>query len=63
MVMLKALVVLPAIFSALTVKLNEPAIAGLPIIVPVPQSRAKPGGKLLVCSDQNIGVVPVALSV
>lgn len=57
-----AFVSLPAEFVALIVKLNVPAVVGVPEITPVVPFMLKPLGKLPLSSDQVIGVVPVALS-
>ena len=61
--MLRAAVVFPAIFSALTVKLNVPAAVGVPDINPVDPFKPKPVGRLPTDIIQLIGAVPVALSV
>ena len=60
---LSAFVLLPALFVALTVKLNVPTVVGVPDISPVFGSRDKPGGRLPLSLDQFIGTVPVALRV
>jgi len=63
MTMLSALVVFPATFSALTVKLNVPTAVGVPDINPVVPFNPKPVGRLPTDIDQVIGAVPVAVSV
>jgi len=52
---------LPAVFAALTVKLNVPAIEGKPEITPVVPFKLNPTGRLPAETDQVIGVVPLAL--
>ena len=61
--MLKALVALPAIFSAITVKLNVPAVVGVPEITPAAPFKPNPEGRLPLAKVQVIGVVPVAARV
>jgi hypothetical protein len=56
------LVSLPALFVALTVKLNAPVVVGVPDIVPVEES-VNPVGKLPTDTDHVMGVVPVAMRV
>ena len=63
MTMLSVLVVFPATFSALTVKLNVPIAVGVPDITPVVPFKLKPVGRPPPFIDQDIGVVPVAVSV
>ena len=60
--MLSALESLLATFVALTVKLDVPAVVGVPVITP-PTSILKPAGKLPPEMSQVIGAVPVAASV
>ena len=62
MSILMALVVFPTEFVALTVKLNVPAVVGVPIIAPVDAFKLKPVGNEPLLIDQVIGVVPVAAS-
>jgi len=59
---LSALVVFPAELVALTVKLNVPITAGVPVIAPVVAFKLKPVGRLPLAIAQVIGVVPVARS-
>jgi hypothetical protein len=61
--MLSALVALPILFAALTVKLNVPAVVGVPVIAPVVAFKPKPAGRLPAEIDHVIGTVPVAASV
>jgi len=61
--MLRALVLFPAEFVALTEKLNVPAADGVPDIIPVATFKLKSVGSLPLDIDQVIGVVPVAASV
>jgi len=51
----------PAAFVALTVKLNVPAVVGVPEITPA-LLKFKPLGRLPLSIDQ-VGAVPVALNV
>ena len=60
---LMLLVVFPAEFVALTVKLNVPITNGVPVIVPVVAFKLKPAGSVPLDIAQVIGAVPVALSV
>ena len=60
-VMDKAFVSFPALFVALAVKLNVPAVVGVPDIIPVAESD-KPVGKLPTDTVQVMGAVPVAVS-
>ena len=53
----------PALLVALTVKLDVPAVVGVPDIVPVDELIVKPAGKLPLDIDHVIGVVPVAARV
>jgi hypothetical protein len=61
MAMLRVFVSLPAEFSALTVKLNVPAIVGVPEIVPL-LAKLKPDGRLPLTTVHVIDAVPLALS-
>ena len=54
---------LPALFSALTVKLAVPAAVGVPLISPVASSSVRPAGRLPLSMPHVMGVVPVALRV
>jgi len=54
---------LPAVFEALTVKLNVFATVGVPEINPVVEFKLKPVGRLPLAIDQVIGAVPLALRV
>ena len=56
-----ALLSLPALFSAFTVKFELPATDGVPEITPAAES-VTPVGKLPLCNDHAIGAVPVASS-
>jgi len=60
--MLSTLVTLPAEFVALTVKLDVPAVVGVPVIAPVVAFKFKPVGRLPAVTAHVIGVVPVAVS-
>ena len=62
-VILKLFVSLPAVFVALTEKLNVPAVDGVPEITPVVEFKLKPVGRLPLAIDHVIGVVPFALRV
>ena len=53
---------LPTLLVAFTVKLNVPAVLGVPDITPAVES-VKLLGKLPFSNDHVIGVVPVAVSV
>jgi len=59
--MLKAPVLVPAVFVALTVKLNVPVAVGVPEITPA-LLKLKPLGRLPLSIDQ-VGAAPVALNV
>ena len=61
--MLNSLVLLSAMFVALTVKSKIPAVVGVPKISPVFGFKFNPFGKLPLSIAQVIGAVPVALSV
>ena len=63
MIILRMLVPFPAVFSALTVKLNVPDAVGVPEINPVVSFKTRPVGSVRADIDQVIGVVPVAASV
>ena len=58
--MLSALVAFPALFVALAVKLNVPAVVGAPVIAPVAVFKLSPPGRLPTDKSHVIGVVPVA---
>ena len=58
-IILNALVALPAMLVAFTVKLDVPAAVGVPEMSPAPE-RLKPLGKLPLSNDHVIGAVPVA---
>jgi hypothetical protein len=55
-------VLLPTSFSALTTKLNVPAVVGVPVIAPVLVLILKPGGSAPLDTDHVIGVEPLAAS-
>ena len=61
--MLRFLVEFPAELDALTVKLNVPAVVGVPVIAPLDVFRFKPVGSVPLLIAQVIGVVPVAVRV
>ena len=63
MTILRLLVPFPAALVALTVKLNVPAVVGVPEIIPVVSFRLRPAGSVRLEIDHVIGVVPVAVSV
>ena len=63
MTILRAFVLFPAVFVALTVKLNVPAAVGVPVINPVVAFRFKPAGSVRPDISHVIGVVPIAASV
>ena len=63
MTILRAFVLFPAVFVALTEKLNVPAAVGVPEINPVVSFKTRPVGNVRLDIDQVIGVVPVAASV
>ena len=50
----------PAVFTALTVKVDVPTVVGVPQINPVYSYNVKPAGKLPFVMDQVICVVPLA---
>ena len=56
-----AFVSLPTLLVALTVKLEVPAVLGVPEMMPADDS-VNPAGKLPLCNDHVIGVVPEAAS-
>ena len=62
MTILRALVLFPAEFVALTVKLNVPIAVGIPVIAPVVSFKTRPVDSAPFDIDQVIGVVPVAAS-
>ena len=59
--MLSVLVSLPTLLLAFTVKLEVPAVVGVPEITPAPE-RLKPVGSVPFSNDHVIGAVPVAVS-
>ena len=63
MIILRDLVLFPAILVALAEKLNVPIAVGVPEITPVVVFKLKPAGRLPLDIDQVIGAVPVAVSV
>ena len=63
MMMLSGFVSFPALFVALTVKLNVPAVVGVPVIAPLIPFKLKPAGRLPLAILHVIGVVPVAVRV
>jgi hypothetical protein len=63
MTILRFIVVFPAAFVAMTVKLNVPVSVGVPVIPPFDAFKLKPVGSVPLLMDQVIGVAPVALSV
>ena len=62
MTMLRSLLSFPALFDALTVKLNVPVVVGIPVIAPFASYRLRPVGNSPLIIDHVIGVVPVAAS-
>ena len=54
---------LPALFSALTVKLAVPAVVGVPLISPVVSSSVRPSGRAPPLMLHLMGVVPLAVRV
>ena len=63
MTMLRSFVSFPAELDALAVKLNVPAVVGVPVIAPLDVFRFKPVGSVPLLIAQVIGVVPVAVRV
>ena len=63
MTMLRAFILFPAEFVALTVKLKVPIAVGVPEITPVVSFKTKSVGNLPLEIVQLTGVVPVAASV
>ena len=61
--MLSAFVSFPALFVALTVKFDVPAVVGVPVIAPVDVFKLRPPGRLPLAIAHVIGVVPVAARV
>jgi hypothetical protein len=59
---LSCFVVFPVTFVALIVKLNVPAVVGVPVINPVPAFKLKPAGKVPLATAQVIGDEPLAAS-
>ena len=49
--------------AACTVKLNEPAVVGVPLNTPLVALKARPAGKVPEATLHVIGVVPVAVKV
>ena len=49
--------------AACTVKLNEPAVVGVPLITPVVLLSVRPVGSVPLAMLQVIGVVPLAVKV
>ena len=62
-IILRLIVVFPAEFAALTVKLKTPAVVGFPVIAPLVVFRLKPVGNVPPEIDQVIGDVPIELRV
>ena len=60
MTILKVLATYPALFDALTLKLNVPAVVGVPVIAPVVEAKSKPDGRLPLSIAHVIGVGPLA---
>jgi hypothetical protein len=60
---LKAFVVFPATFVALTVKLDVTIVVGVPEINPVFIFKLNPAGRVPLATAQIIGVVPLTASV
>ena len=63
MTILRLLVTLPALFVALTEKLDDPTVVGVPVIAPLAVFKLRPTGRLPVAIAHVIGVVPVAVRV
>ena len=63
MVMLVAWLARPAMLVARRVKVEVPAMVGMPVMAPVMGLMLKPSGRLPVKIDQVIGAVPVAVGV
>lgn len=61
--MLSALVSLPSLFSALTVKVAVPAAVGMPLISPVFSFRFKPAGSTPSSMLHVMGAVLMAVRV
>ena len=62
MTIIRFLVVFPAEFVALAIKLNSPVTVGIPVIAPVDAFKFKPVGRRPLSISHVIGVVPVAVS-
>jgi len=60
MTMLSSLVSFPATLVALTVKLNVPAVVGVPVIAPLVAFKLNPVGRLPLTISHVIGAVPLA---
>jgi len=63
MTILNARVWFPALFAAMTVKLNVPTVVGVPEITPAAPFKPNPEGRLPLAKVHVIGVVPVAVRV
>ena len=63
MVMLSSFVSLPALLVALTVKVELPAVVGVPLISPVSLFRLRPSGRAPPLMLHLMGVVPLAVRV
>jgi len=63
MTMLRAFVLFPAEFVALTEKLNVPIVVGVPEISPVVSFKLRPAGSVRLEIDQVMGVEPIAARV
>jgi len=63
MTMLRAFVLFPAEFVALTEKLNVPIVVGVPVISPVDSFKLRPAGSVRLEIDQVMGVEPRAVRV
>jgi len=63
MTILSTLVVFPAAFIALIVKLDVPSVVGVPVIAPLAVFKLNPAGSLPLANDHVIGSVPVAVRV
>jgi phosphohistidine swiveling domain-containing protein len=62
-VMDNSFVSLPAALDAFTVKVDVPAVVGVPEITPVVPARLKPAGNVVPPSRLHVGAVPVATRV
>ena len=54
---------LPAVFVAVTMNVETPAVVGVPLIAPVEEPRASPAGSVPLVTFHMIGAVPVAAKV